>query len=153
MPAKPQKSDLMKKSTKDQKIEHKLSQIHRQLENIEKFCNQDSKTAVELSKGIINDIRKVLVNEPDGYYFTKDNRYMFYVSDMILKVKVSDNIQLHPSVESMLQQIADSRDIHPEALIPEIIRIELDSFNNLLVNKKPFEHNGNDSLINAILKN
>lgn len=141
----------MTESTKDQRIEHKITQLERQFKNIEDFCSEDSKTAVTIGKGIINDIRKIIKNEPDACYFSKNNKHMFCVSGIILKVNVSDDIRLYPSIKSMLIEMAEVRNIHPEALIPDIIRIELDSEANLLVNKKPYEFNGNGSLIDSII--
>lgn len=142
----------MKQSTRNQKIEHKIAQLERQFKNIEDFCSEDSKTAVNLGKGIINDIRKIIKNEPDAYYFSKNNKYMFCISGITLKVDASDNIRLYPSISSMLTEIAEARNTHPEVLIPEIIRIEIDNEANLLVNKKIYEFNGNGSLIDSIIE-
>lgn len=141
----------MTQSTKHQKIEHKLSQLERQFKNIEDFCSKDSETAVMIGKTIINDIKDIIASAREAYYFSKNDRYMFAVSDINLNVNISDNIKIYPTLMHMIDSVSKSRNIHPEALIPNIIRIELNDSGELLVNKNIYEFEGAGSLIDSIL--
>lgn len=141
----------MKISSKTEQVMHKIEQLERQIQNTRDFSGCDLKTTAYICTDIINKMKDILNNSVEHFFFTKDNKHMFAVSHIALDINTSDNIKIYPSLLNMVNEMSLIRDIPKESLIECVTLIELDEEGHLLVNKEHFLHEGNGSLINAII--
>lgn len=149
----------MLKSTQQQKTEHKLQQLERQLSNISQYGGEDSKKAVELCKIIANEISQITSINNNTLYLTINKTEMFSFTGIAIQITkdskhISSGIKIHPSEDSMVNEVAHLLESNAEKLKNKIWRVEQNG-DELLVNGKThlFETDKpSDSIIDSILK-